>query len=111
MRFREFNPKLFESTLPAEQADISAINHLEQVLKQNPEAAEEILPELQQLVDFVDSKQQPAAVDTVQQVPQKPPVQRPPIATKKPMPYDNNIGAEPKVDQQVGEATSQLARS
>jgi len=106
MRFREFNPKLFESTLPAEQADISAINHLEQVLKQNPEAAEEILPELQQLVDFVDSKQQPVAVDTVQQVPQKPPVQRPPIATKKPMPYDNNIGAEPKVDQQVGEAVA-----
>jgi len=104
MRFREFNPKLFESTIQAEKVDIAAINDLEQALKQNPEAAEEILPELQQLANFVDSKQQePASVAPVQQLTQQPPVQRPNVASKKSMSYDNNIGAEPKVDQQVGE--------
>lgn len=102
MRFREFKPKLFESTIPAEKADVAAINDLEQALKQNPEAAEEILPELQQLVQFIDSKEQQSAPQNSTQSVQQPPVQRPTVAPKKP--YDNNIGAEPKVDQQVGEA-------
>jgi hypothetical protein len=113
MRFYEIKPILREFVEPQTQLDLSAIDNIEQGLENNPDMAQELLPELQNILSFVKTKTQlqvPIRSPVVQ--PQaKPAVQPPPVPGKPlqtPEHDPNVIGATPKPEVVGEDATATM---
>lgn len=107
MRFYEIKPLLREFVEPQVQADLSAIDNIEQGLENNPEKAQELLPELQKILNFVQAKSKPVARPQAQPVAKT--VQQP-VANQKQPTYDPKvIGATPEPTVVGEDATATLA--
>lgn len=104
MRFYEIKPLLREFVEPQVQADLSAIDNIEQGLEDNPQMAQELLPELQKILNFVQTN-----TKTKPQQPVAKPVQQP-VANQKQPTYDPKvIGATPEPTVVGEDATVALA--
>ncbi len=110
MRFREFKPLLREFVEPQVQQTMASIDNIEQELEDNPSMAAEILPDLQNLLNFVKAKSTPIEQPNIgkdKQNLQKPVAQQPnaqPVA-QQPKPQQKDVNANPQaVDEDAAVA-------